>query len=40
MFEIQEDHVKKIVIVEVIALTANVSKLVKIILTAHMKSNV
>ena len=40
MFEIQEDHVRKIVIVEVNALIANVYKLVKRIGTAHLKINV
>ena len=40
MFEIQENHVRKTVIVEVIALMANVSKLVKTIMTACIKINV
>ena len=40
MFEIQEDHVRKIVIVEVNALITNVYKLVKMIRTAHLKINV
>ena len=40
MFEIKENHARKIVIVEAIALIANVSKLVKTILTAHMNINV
>ena len=39
MFEIQENHVRKILIVAlaVNATMANVSKLVKTIMTAHMK---
>ena len=39
MFEIQEDHVKKILIVasKVNAPMANVPKVVKTIMTAHMK---
>ena len=40
MFEIQENHVRKIVIVEVIASMANVFKLVKTKMTAHLKINV
>ena len=40
MFEIQENHVRKIVIVEVNALITNVYKLVKRIGTAHLKINV
>ena len=40
MFEIQEDHVMKIVIVEVIASMANVFKLVKTKMTACIKINV
>jgi hypothetical protein len=42
MFEIQEDHVKKLLIVasKVNAPMANVPKLVKTTMTAHMKMNV
>jgi hypothetical protein len=42
VFEIQEDHVKKIVIVavKVIALISNVFKLVKTKMTACIKINV
>ena len=40
MFEIQENHVRKIVIVEVNALITNVYKLVKMIWTAQMMINV
>ena len=40
MFKIQEDCVRKIVIVEVNAKMANVTNLVKTILTAHMEINV
>ena len=40
MFKLQEDCVRKIVIVEVNAKMANVSKVVKTIMAAHMKINV
>ena len=40
MLEIQENHVRKIVIVEVNASITNVYKLVKMIVTAHLKINV
>ena len=40
MFEIQENSVMKIIIVEVNASTANVTNLVKTIMAAHMKINV
>ena len=40
MFNLQEDCVRKIVIVEVNAKMANVSKVVKTIMAAHMKINV
>ena len=40
MFEIQENHVRKIVIVEVIASMAHVFKLVKTKMTAHLEINV
>ena len=40
MFEIQENHVRKIVTVEVNASITNVYKLVKRIGTAHLKINV
>ena len=40
MFELQEDHVRKTVIVEVNALITNVYKLVKRIGTARLKINV
>ena len=40
MFDIQGNHVRKIVIVEVIALMTDVFKLVKTKLTAHLEINV
>ena len=40
MFEIQENHVRKIVIVEVNASITNVYNLVKMIWTAQMMINV
>ena len=40
IFEIQENHVRKIVIVEVNASITNVYKLVKMIRTAQMMINV
>ena len=40
MFEIQENHVRETVIVEVNAKMANVTNLVKTTMTAHLKINV
>ena len=40
MFEIQENHVRETVIVEVNAKMANVTNLVKTTMTAQMKINV